>query len=139
MSDALAASPALWLAARVLLVCMFPFSALDKVLHWNDALKQANSSFLPGGPVLLVLAMIVEVAAPVCIVAGWQAPLAAWMLATFCIATAVLYHPFWSGQDFWAAGTSVARNHFWDFTKNLGLAGGLVLIALGAGFAGPVP
>ena len=138
MSGTLAASPTLWLVARVLLVCMFPFSALDKLLHWNNALKQANSSFLPGGPVLLVLAMIVEVAAPVGIVAGWQAPLAAWMLAAFCVATAVLYHPFWKGDDFWAAGTSAARNHFWDFTKNLGLAGGLMLVAFGAGFGGSV-
>lgn len=79
---------------------MFPFSALDKLFHWNDALKQANSSFLPGGPVLLVLAKIVEVAAPIGIVAGWQAPLAAWVLAAFCVGTAVLYHPFWKGNDF---------------------------------------
>lgn len=26
-------NPALWTAARVLLVCMFPFSAIDKLLH----------------------------------------------------------------------------------------------------------
>ena len=95
MSGAIEASPVLWLAARVLLVCMFPFSALDKVLHCNDALEQANSSLLPGGPILLVLAMIVEVAAPIGIVAGWQVSFAAWLLAAFCVATVVLYHPFW--------------------------------------------
>jgi putative oxidoreductase len=128
--------PTLLLVARVLLVCMFPFSAIDKVLHWNAALAQANSSWLPGGPVLLVLAMTAELAAPLCIVAGWHADIAAWVLAAFCVATALLYHPFWKGNDFWAQGDSVARNHFWDFTKNLGLAGGLLLVALGAGFAG---
>ena len=138
MSDVSEASPALWLAARVLLVCMFPFSALDKVLHWNAALKQANSSFLPGGPILLVLAMIVEVAAPIGIIAGWQVSFSAWLLAAFCVATAVLYHPFWKGDDFWAPGTSVARDHFWDFTKNLGLAGGLMLVALSVGPTGRV-
>lgn len=122
------------LVARGLLVCMFPFSALDKALHWGAALAQADSSFLPGGPVLLVLAMAVELAAPACIVTGWQAAPAALLLAAFCVATALLYHPFWTQGDFWARGESVARGHFWDFTKNLGLAGGLGLVALGAGF-----
>ena len=121
-------------AARMLLVLMFPFSALDKVLHWRDALQQANSSFLPGGPVLVVLAMVLEVASPVCIVAGWHPRIAAFALAAFCVVTALLYHPFWRAGDFWADGTSVDRNHFWDFTKNLGLAGGLLLVGLGAGF-----
>jgi putative oxidoreductase len=122
---------ALAMLARLLLVCMFPFSAVDKVLHWDAALKQANSSFLPGGPVLLVLAMAVELITPVCIVIGWYAQPAAWLLLAFCVVTAVLYHPFWTEGDFWARGDSVARGHFWDFTKNLGLAGGLMLVAIG--------
>ena len=78
------------LAARVLLVLMFPFSALDKVLHWGDAVKQANSSFLPGGPVLVVLAMALEVAGPVCVVSGWHPQVAALALAGFCALTAPL-------------------------------------------------
>lgn len=121
------------LVARILLVCMFPFSAVDKMLHWRDALKQANSSFLPGGPVLLTLAMAVELAAPACILTGWHAMPAALLLAAFCVTTALLYHPFWTQGDFWVHGASVARTHFWDFTKNLGLAGGLLLVGLGAG------
>ncbi len=123
------------LVARICLVVLFPFSALDKVLHWNEALAQCRSSFLPGAPLLLVASMVVEVAAPVCIVAGWQAPLAALVLAAFCAATALLYHPFWRAGDFWAQGASVDRDHFWDFLKNFGLAGGLLLVVAGAGFA----
>ena len=130
----LGSDSAMWLFARVLLVCMFPFSAADKVLHWNAALKQANSSFLPGGAILLVMAMIVEVAAPISIVIGWHARAGAWVLMAFCVVTALLYHPFWTEGDFWSRGDSAARGHFWDFTKNLGLAGGLLLVALGAGF-----
>ena len=125
--------PEVLLVARALLVCIFPFSAIDKVLHWNAALAQANSSWLPGGPALLWLAMIVEVATPICIVAGWHADIAALVLAAFCIAAALLYHPFWKAGDFWARGNSVARSHFWDFTKNLGLAGGLLLVASAMG------
>ncbi|MEO6277693.1 DoxX family protein [Roseateles sp.] len=121
--------------ARVLLVGMFPFSALDKLLHWSAAKKQAASSFPPGAAGMVVAAMLLEVAAPVCIVADWHARVAALLLAGFCVVTALLYHPFWREGDFWAQGDSVDRTHFWDFTKNFGLAGGLLLVALGAGLA----
>jgi putative oxidoreductase len=42
------------LVGWICLVAIFPFSGLDKVLNWGSALKQAESSFLPGGAVLLV-------------------------------------------------------------------------------------
>jgi putative oxidoreductase len=121
------------LMARFFLVLMFPFSAVDKMIHRDEALMQANTSILPGGSVLLVLAMVIELAAPVCIVFDWHARPAALLLSVFCIATALLYHPFWCRGDFWSPGSSVDRAHFWDFTKNFGLAGGLLLVALGAG------
>ena len=125
----------LMLLARVCLVLMFPFSALDKVLHWKAALAQADSSFLPGGPFLLTGAMVIEAAAPACIVIQWHARAAALVLAAFCVATALLYHPFWRHGDLWADGDSIDRQHFWDFTKNFGLAGGLLLMAMGAGLS----
>ena len=120
---------------RVFLVILFPFSALDKIINWKEALKQANSSILPGGPVLLVLAIVIEAAAPVAIVIGWHDRLAAFVLAGFCAVTAVLYHNFWAFPDFWARGESKARAHFWDFLKNFGLVGGLLLVVFAADLA----
>lgn len=127
----LAAAP---LLARICLVVLFPFSALDKIVFWKDALKQARSSFVPGGAVLLVLAIVIETVTPVCIVLGWHDRLAAFVLAGFCVVTAVLYHPFWSFADFWTPGASKGRQHFWDFLKNFGLAGGLLLVVIVVGF-----
>jgi putative oxidoreductase len=118
------------LLARLCLVVLFPFSALDKIINYKDALKQANSSFLPGGPVLLVLAIVVELVTPVCIVLAWHDRLAAFVLAGFCFVTAILYHPFWQFADFWTPGDSKGRSHFWDFLKNFGLVGGLLIIVL---------
>lgn len=122
-----------WLqqVARVCLVVIFPFSGLDKILNWGSALKQAESSFVPGGPVLLVLAMMVEFVTPVCIVSGWYDGFAAFVLAGYCVITAVLYHNFWKYPRFWSPG-SVGYAHFWDFLKNFGLAGGLILVVLGS-------
>ena len=119
------------LVARVCLVVIFPFSCLDKILNWDNALKQAESSFLPGGPVLLVLAMIVEVITPVCIVSGWYDGLAAFVLAGYCVITAILYHNFWKYPRFWSPD-SAGYPHLWDFLKNFGLVGGLIFIILGS-------
>jgi putative oxidoreductase len=115
---------------RACLVVLFPFSALDKIVFWKDAIAQADSSFLPksSGPPLLVAAIVVEAVAPFCIVCGWHDRLAALVLALFCVVTAILYHPFWKFGDFWKPGNSVARSHFWDFLKNFGLVGGLLLV-----------
>ncbi|HEX7369096.1 MAG TPA: DoxX family protein [Rhodanobacteraceae bacterium] len=115
---------------RVCLVVLFPFSALDKIVFWKDAIAQADSSFLPkwSGPPLLVAAIVVEAVAPFCIVFGWYDRIAALVLALFCVVTAILYHPFWKYRDFWKSGNSVARSHFWDFLKNFGLVGGLLLV-----------
>lgn len=123
------------LLIRICLVVLFPFSALDKIINWNDALKQANSSFLPGGPVLLILGMLLELIGSACIIAGWHDRLAAFLLAGYCAVTAVLYHNFWTYPDFWAKGSSVARAHFWDFLKNFGLVGGMLLITFGTQLA----
>ena len=117
------------LVARVCLVVIFPFSCLDKILNWDNALKQAESSFLPGGPVLLVLAIIVEVVTPVCIVSGWYDGFAAFVLAGYCVITAILYHNFWKYPRFWSPD-SAGYPHLWDFLKNFGLVGGLIFIIL---------
>lgn len=117
--------------ARILIVLIFPFSFVDKIINWDSALKQANSSFLPGGPVLLVLAMIVEAVTPVCIVFNWYAGWAAIVLAGYCAITAVLYHNFWSYPRFWKADSEGAP-HVWDFFKNFAIVGGCIFIILGS-------
>lgn len=121
------------LIIRICLVVLFPFSALDKIFDWNGALKQAKSSIVPAAvcPVLLVLAIMVELITPFCIVIGWHDRLAAFVLAGFCVASALLYHNFWTYPDFWIKGDSKARSHFWDCLKNFGLVGGLLLVTFG--------
>ena len=118
-----------WLV-RFFLVILFPFSTLDKIFNYKNALKQANSSFLPGVKYLLIAGGIIEIGGSALILCAWHDRLAAFILAGYCIVTAILFHPFWQARDFWAKGDSKARAHFWDFLKNFGLAGGLGLIVL---------
>ena len=116
---------------------MFPLSALEKVFDWRAAVAQASSSWVPGGAVLVVLAIIVEGFTPLCIVSGWHDRLAAFVLAGFCVVTALLYHPFWAYPNFWSDPHSDAREHFWQFLKNFGLVGGLLLVVFAGSLAPP--
>ena len=119
------------LLARLCLVILFPFSTLDKILNYKNALAQANSSFIPGGKYLLIIGGLIEVVGSVCIVCAWHDRLAAFVLAGYCVATAFLFHNFWAYPDFWTKNAeSKARTHFWDFLKNFSLAGGLLMVVL---------
>ena len=119
--------------ARVFIVWIFPFSFLDKLVNWDNALKQATSGILPGGAVLLVMAMAVELLTPPMIVFGFFDGIAAFVLAGYCAITAVVYHNFWSNPRFWSP-KSDGYSHVWDFFKNFGLVGGLIFVMYASGF-----
>jgi putative oxidoreductase len=126
------------LIARICLVAMFPFSALEKIFNWNAAMEQASSSWVPGPRVMLVLAILVEGITPFCIVFGWYDRFAAFILAGFCVVTAFLYHPFWAYPHLLSDPHSEAREHFWQFLKNFGLIGGLLLVVFAGTLADPM-
>jgi len=113
---------------RICLVVLFPFSGFDKIRNWPSAMRQASA--MPFPRVLLVLSIGVEFLTPVCIVTGWYDHWAAFVLAGFCVATAVLFHQFWRFPDFWAFKEGEGLDHFWEFLKNFGLVGGLGFVVL---------
>jgi len=116
------------LLLRICLVTLFPFSGLDKILNWDSAMKQAGN--IPFKSAMLVASIIVEFVTPVCIVAGWHDRLAAFILAGFCVLTAVLFHQFWRFPDFWRFKEGEGLEHFWEFLKNFALVGGLGFVLL---------
>jgi putative oxidoreductase len=122
------------LAAKILLVCMFPLSAYDKIVHWGEAMGQAKSGPLPFPALLLCLGIAVEGATPVLIVLGRWDRAAALVLAGFCVITALTYHQFWKFPRFWSRNGE-GRTHLWDFLKNFGLVGGLLLVVIGGSYA----
>jgi putative oxidoreductase len=116
------------LMLRFFLVVLFPFSALDKVINWGSAMKQAAP--LPFKPAMLVVSILVEIITPVCIVIGWHDRLAALVLSGFCVLTAVLFHQFWRYPAFWRFKEGEGLQRFWEFLKNFAVVGGLGLIVL---------
>ncbi|MEZ5826995.1 MAG: DoxX family protein [Hyphomicrobiales bacterium] len=124
---------ALPVLARIFIVWIFPFSFLDKVINWDNAVKQASSSWLPGGAALLYPAMATELLTPPMIVFGFYDGIAAFILAGYCAITAIVYHNFWAYPQFWK-NDSEGYPHIWDFFKNFGLVGGLIFIMYASGF-----
>ena len=118
--------------ARLCLVLIFPFSALNKIFDHQSAMAQAAQGWIPlpaaAAAVLLVLGGILEVVGPVCILSGFFRRQAALLFIFYVVVTAVLFHNFWSfpfNGDAW-------NQNFWPFLKNLGLAGGFLYIAADA-------
>lgn len=126
-------------AARALLVMLFlPFSALDKILNFKQAVGQAAEA-APNrtlAMVLIVAGLAVEVMMSLAILSGIADRMAAFTLAGYCIVTALLWKPFWKTSDFRLQGASHGRDMFWDFLKNLALAGGFLALAFGASASG---
>jgi putative oxidoreductase len=119
---------------RCLLVLLFlPFSALDKLLNFDAAVDQAAQA--TGARPLAILLIIggfsIEVLMSLAVLTGLYDRLAALILALYCIVTALLWKQFWKAPDFRLRGSSRGRELFWDFWKNLAVAGGFLVLAVG--------
>jgi putative oxidoreductase len=121
-------------AVRYLLVMLFfPFSALDKILNYRGAVGQARLVAPEALAAPLILAgLAVEILMPLAILTGVADRAAGLVMAGYCMVTALLWKQFWAPGDFWRGGDSVGRGLFWDFLKNFSLAGGFLLLVVGA-------
>lgn len=124
---------------RLLLVMLFfPFSALDKVLNFRAAVGQASQAAPAAwfAKALILAGLAIEIFMSIAVLTGIADRLAAVILAGYCVATALLWKQFWKTSDFRLKGPSQGRSVFWDFLKNLSVAGGFLVLAVGADGSG---
>ena len=106
---------------RLLLSLIFVVSGVGKIGAYAGTQAYMDSMGVPG--VLLPLVIALEILGGLAIILGWQARIAAFLLAGFCLLSAVLFH-----------GNIGDQGQQIQFLKNLGLAGGfLLIVAHGAG------
>lgn len=120
--------------SRMLLVALFlPCSALDKLIDFPGAVAQAEHDIgrKSIATMAIVAALFVELFMSLGVLTGIVDRLAAFVLAGYCIVTALLWKRFWATGDFAFVGFSRGRDLFWDFLKNLAVAGGFMLITFG--------
>lgn len=109
------------LAGRVLIAAIFVISGFGKIGAYEATQGYMNSMGVPG--VMLPAVIAFEIAAGLAVMVGWRTRIAAFLLAGFCLVSAVLFHGDFSDQ--------MQSILFW---KNVAIAGGfLFLVAHGAG------
>jgi putative oxidoreductase len=117
---------------RLALVLLFlPASALDKILNFRGAEKQAAEISPALAPVLIGIGLFVEIFMSLGILTGVADRLAAFIMGGYCGVTALLWKQFWKPGDFWSGGKG--RDLFWDFLKNFALGAGFMFITFGVG------
>jgi len=108
-------------AGRVLISAIFLTSGLGKIAGYAGAQGYMAAMGVPGALLPLVIAL--EVGGAIAIIIGYRTRLAAFLLAGFCVVSALIFHR--------ALGDQV---QFIMFMKNLAMAGGfLLLVARGPG------
>lgn len=128
--------------ARLMLVMLFmPSSVIDKTFGFDHAVRQAQEVFKPRwlAVAAILIGLIVELGCPLAILTGVADRACALVIAGFCMLTAILYKRFWTPGDFWDDPDGHARTLFWDFMKNLSLAGAFLLIVVGTDGSGLAP
>ncbi len=121
-----------------LIALFFPFSALDKIINHGSAVKQASEAFRSAlmAQALIAAGLFVEVVMSLGVLTGVADRLCAFVLAGYCMVTALLWKQFWAKPDFRLRGQSAGRELFWDFFKNFAVAGGFLILAFGPNGAG---
>jgi putative oxidoreductase len=108
---------------RILLASLFLMSGASKLGAPAATMAYIASAGLPSAGVVYALTLVVEIGAGLLLLIGFQARLAAAVLALFTIAAAFLFHNNFADQ-----------NQIIHFLKNFAIAGGLLQIAaVGAG------
>ncbi|RPH02408.1 MAG: DoxX family protein [Candidatus Pelagibacter sp. TMED153] len=105
------------LLSRILISAIFLFSGINKILNYDSTVQWMEGFSIPG--ILLMPAIALEIVFPLLIIIGYKVKIAASILAIFCISTAFIFH-----FDFTNQMQIIA------FSKNLGLAGGLLFLAI---------
>jgi putative oxidoreductase len=115
--------PVVPLLGRLMMMYIFATSGIAKVFGWSGNVDYMSTRHLPMIPVLLAVATVIELAGSVCLVTGYQARVAAFVMFLYTTAVTVLFH------NYWAANAGMAGMQETHFRKNLAIMGGLLMLA----------
>ena len=103
------------LIGRILISALFLLNGIFKISNYDGTIGWMESFGMPG--ILLIPAIILEIAGPVLIIIGYKTKVAAGLLSLFCIATAFIFHNDFANQM-----------QLTSFLKNIALAGGFLIL-----------
>ena len=113
------------LVSRFLISAIFVQGAFGKIMGWNGQASYMQSHQLPERliPAMLGVALFIEAGGVLCLLVGWQARAAAFVMFIYLGMVSVLLHNFWAVHGMTAGILQT------QFLKNAGIMGGLLMIA----------
>ena len=106
---------------RLLISFIFLMSGLNKIGNYSNTSGWMESMGVSSS--LLPLVIIIEILASIAIIVGWKTKIAAFLLASFCILSGLIFHTDFSNQL-----------EMIMLMKNFAIAGGfLILVVNGPG------
>ena len=105
------------LIGRIFISAVFLLSGFNKIGNYEGTVGWMESFGMPG--IFLIPAILLEIGAPILIMAGYKVKISATLLSVFCVVTAVIFHSDFSDQM-----------QFISFMKNISLAGGFLFLAI---------
>jgi putative oxidoreductase len=106
---------------RIFIAGIFFMAGLNKISSYENTVGFMNSAGVPGDLLPIVIAL--EIFGGVAVIVGWKTRIFAFLLAGFCLLSAILFHADFSNQI-----------QMGMFMKNIAIVGGfLVLVANGGG------
>jgi putative oxidoreductase len=116
------------LTARLLMAALFLPAGIAKLTGFAGTVGYIASAGLPLPQAAAAIAVVVEIAGGLALLAGYRTRVAALALAAFTLAASVLFHNYWALP---AAQQMVQQLMFF---KNVAVVGGLLALAVaGAG------
>lgn len=116
------------LVARLLLTAEFLVALNGKIFGWTGQAAYMTANGMTFVAPLLGAALVIEALGSLCLIVGFRARAAASILFVYLAVVTIRLH------DFWNQAGRVAGMNQTEFFKNLGIMGGLVMIAAyGAG------
>src|SRR5580693_4383475 len=114
--------------ARILISAIFLNAGITKLMHFDSIAHVLAARGIPLATVASAIAILIELGGAIMIIIGWQTKLAAAVQFVYLIPVTVMYH------NFWAAPPQMHEMQLVNFLKNLGIMGGLLILATrGAG------
>ncbi len=114
-------NPLFDLAGRIFIAILFVPAGISKITGYSGTAGYMESVGVPG--ILLPLVILLELGGGLAILAGWQTRIVAFLLAGFCLVSALIFHY-----------QPAEQMQMILFMKNIAIAGGLLfLVANGAG------
>jgi putative oxidoreductase len=112
------------LVARLFLVSEFLIAVNGKITGWDGQVAYMASHGMHFIPVLLGAALCIELFGSICLITGFRASEAAAVMCIYLGIVSVRLHDFWN-----LPGNSAGMAET-QFFKNLGMMGGLLMIAV---------